>query len=152
MKNSVKRRSGFVDLPTELLVYTFSFLSAVRDKVALYYVSRRIRSAIEVPSLWKKFVWSYDSREERCVSDFLQTYGKYAIKTLSFPDHVSSILLHTVRYCHNVVELSLPLIKLDRVQVGTIVQHMQQLQKLDTQWSFGLMRLLVVKSQIKELT
>ena len=62
------------------------------------------------------------------------------------------IRLHTIQICHNVVELSLPVIKLDRVQVGTIVHQMQRLQKLDTQWSFGLMRLLIMNSQIEELT
>ena len=59
-----------IALPTELLVYIFSFLLAVRDKVNLLYVSKRIRSATEVPSLWKElFVWPYyESREECCVS------------------------------------------------------------------------------------
>jgi len=51
-----------------------------------------------------------------------------------------------------VVELSLPKTRLDRVQVGKVIQHMQLLQKLDVEWSFGLMRLLVISNQVKELT
>ena len=141
-----------IALPTELLVYIFSFLLAVRDKVKLLYVSKRIRSATEVPSLWKEpFVWPYyESREECCVSDLLKTCGRY-IKTLSFPDHAPP-LQTLVRNCHNVVELTLPKTKLDRVQVGKVIQHMQGLQKLDVEWSFGLMRLLVISNQLKELT
>ena len=50
------------------------------------------------------------------------------------------------------VELTLPKTKLDRVQVGKVIQHMQGLQKLDVEWSFGLMRLLVISNQLKELT
>jgi len=51
-----------------------------------------------------------------------------------------------------VLELNLPKTRLDRVQVGKVMQHMQLLQKLDVEWSFGLMRLLVISNQVKELT
>jgi len=140
------------DFPTELLVYIFSFLHSVRDKLTLFYVSKRIRSVIEVPSLWREpFVWPYyESREEFCVNNLLKTCGRY-VKTLSFPDHAPPLQTF-VRNCHNVVELSLPKSKLDREQIGKVIRYMQQLQKLDVEWSFGLMRLLVISNQIKELT
>ena len=69
--------------PTELLVYIFSFLHAVHDKVTLFYVSKRIRSVIEVPSLWREpFMWSYyESGEELCISNLLKACGRY-VKTL----------------------------------------------------------------------
>ena len=151
MEGAFDKRNYLVAFPTELLVYIFSFLLAVRDKINLLYVSKRIRSVAEVPSLWRELVWSYyDSREERYVSTFLSTCGR-SIKTLSFPDHVPP-LQTLIRYCHNVVELSLPKTELDRVQVGKVIQHMQRLQKLDVEWSFGLMRLLVISNQLEELT
>ena len=47
---------GLEDLPNELLVYVFSFLPTSRDivrlRVRLRYVSRKIRSISETPSLW----------------------------------------------------------------------------------------------------
>ena len=75
-------------LPTELLVYILMFLPTVRDKVKMKYVSHRLQSVIEVPSLWSEFVWPYyDSREERCVINLLKSCGGY-MKTISFPDYV----------------------------------------------------------------
>ena len=40
------------ELPNELLVYIFSFLPTTRDIVKLRYVSLKIRSISETPSLW----------------------------------------------------------------------------------------------------
>ena len=151
MEDAFDDQNSLIALPTELLVFIFSFLLSVRDRIALLYVSKRIRSVTEVPSLWREFVWHYGSREEHCISYVLKTCGT-SIKTLTFLGHVPPPLQTVIRNCHNVVELSLPRIKLDRVQVGNVIQHMQRLQKLDILWSLGLLRLLVISNQLKELT
>ena len=139
-------------LPTELLVYIFHLIPTTRGKATLRYVSQRIRNVTEVPSLWKEFVWSYyEDREEYCVCNLLKSCGSF-IKTLSFPNHVPPTLHHLLRYCNDVVELILPTTKLDRVQVGKVMGQMQHLQKLDVQWSLGLIRLLVIKNELREVT
>ena len=56
----------------------------------------------EVPSLLKGFC---DTREEHCVSNLFKSCGS-VIKTLSFPDHAPPLSI--LRYCYNVVGLSLP--------------------------------------------
>jgi len=73
-------------LPAELLVYIISFLSSLRDRVKLRYVSRWLRCVTEgTPSLWKEFVWPYyDSGEECSMKEVLKVCGQN-IKVLSFP-------------------------------------------------------------------
>ena len=94
-------------LPTELLVYIFMFLPSARDKVKMKYVSSRLQSVMEAPSLWSEFVWPYyDSREELCMNNLLKSCGRY-MKTVSFPDYVppSLQLVNMLGWCCNVIEL-----------------------------------------------
>ena len=64
----------------------FSFLHISRDVVRLRYVSRKIRSISEVPSLWNKFLWPwYDQREERSLNAALEVCGTH-VNRLVFPD------------------------------------------------------------------
>ena len=64
---------GLEQLPNELLVYIFSFLPSSRDIVRLRYVSQKIKSISEIPSLWSKLLWPwYDQREERGLNGVLE--------------------------------------------------------------------------------
>ena len=132
---------NLLSLPTELLVYTISFLSEVREKVKLRCVSKRLRSVSEAPSLWREFRWScYDRSEERCVCNVLKTCGAH-IETLSFPGYVAprvapSKLIKSLNYCSNVKYLSLPAeIKLSIEQLREILQHMKCLKTVDVYMS-----------------
>ena len=79
---------NIVTLPSELLIHIISFLTCVRDKVKLRYVSRRCLSVCETPLLWRELIWPFfDIREKRCVISVLKSCGKY-VQRLSFPDHV----------------------------------------------------------------
>jgi len=124
--------SNFVALPAELLVYIISFLKNARDIVKLRYVSRRLRSVSETPSLWREFIWPHmDINEERCVKSVLKSCGQY-IKRLSFPDHVApSKLTVMLQHCSNLVELSIPktILKLD--QLIKLIDSMGNLRSLD---------------------
>ena len=85
---SPKQSTNLLSLPIEMLVYIMSFLPAGRDLVRQRYVSRKLRTATETPSLWAEFVWPlYDPREERSVMKVLKAFGKH-IKRLIFPNHV----------------------------------------------------------------
>jgi len=141
-------------LPTELLVYIFMFLPTTRDKVKMKYVSCRLQSVTEAPSLWSKFVWPYyDSREELCINNLLKSCGGY-MKTVSFPDYVPPplLLVNMLGWCYNVIELSLPNTKLDDEQLAEIVRHMVRLQKMEVQWSKQLIPLLSIGKSLKEMT
>jgi len=142
-------------LPTELLVYIISFVPTTRDRTKLRYVSRRLRSVSETPSLWREFEWPYyNTGNERSVTDVLQVCGKQ-IKRLDFPHHVIPNLFSVVPHCSNVVELSLPTAKLVPIHVHLIMQNMKYLQKLDLKWDRNIMQLLVktgVHTTLKELT
>jgi len=141
-------------LPTELLVYIITFLPTSRERVNLRYVSSKLRTVSETPSLWSKFVWPhYHADDEGCVDSVLKVCG-VAIKKLYFPDHVTpSTLLKLMKYCSNVINLSIPTTKLDPEQVGQVVQHMGCLQRLDIQWDFNIKQLLSVTSEnLTELT
>jgi len=148
-------KSDFQALPTELLVNIFTHLSSARDKVNLRYVSRRIRSAIEVPSLWSEFVWPYyDNREENCVKSLLKSCGGY-IKTLAFPNNVPP--LSVLQYCENVIELAVPTARFVPQRLGEFIQeHMRVLQKIDFKWNTDFMLMpfleLITSSKLKELT
>ena len=143
-----------LSLPTELLVHIASFLTTTRDKVALWNVSRRLRSVTEVPSLWEEFVWTYyRSSDERCVSNVLRVCGRY-VKRLSLTHHVTpSKLFKMLEYCGNVIELSLPTTKLDTDQIGTAVQLTAHIQKLDV-WleMHEIVRVLELVKNLTELT
>ena len=74
-------------LPTELLVYIFSFLSSIRDRIKLRYVSSWLRCVIEgTPSIWKEFVWPYyDSREECSMKEVLKVCGSVYFSATNNP-------------------------------------------------------------------
>ena len=141
-------------LPTELLVYIFMFLPSTRDKVKMKYVSSRFQSVTEAPSLWSEFVWPYyDSREELGMNNLLKSCGRY-MKTVSFPDCVPPPLqlVSMLGWCCNVMELSLPNVKLDAEQLAEIVKHMRWLQKMEVQWGKQLAPLLSIGKNLKEMT
>jgi len=146
---------GFDALPTELIVYIFSFLTTnIRDIVKLRDVSRRFRSACEIPSLWKEFIWPrLDVCEEICVKDVLKLYGQN-VKRLSFPDHVPthSKLSALLQHCINLVELCIPTRKFSLNQLGKIIQPMGKLQNLDIVWTNDIYPLLTICDKLKELT
>jgi len=147
--------ASLLDLPTELLVYIASFLPTTRDKATLRYVSRRLRSVSETPSLWSEFVWHYyHAGDEGCVNNVLRICGQH-VKLLSFPNPVTSLerLVATIQFCHSVTELSLPSMQLDHDQLRKVLLHMQHLQTLDIQWSSEIKEVLeVVGINLKVLT
>ena len=99
---------SLIALPVEVLVYIISFLST-REKVEIRCVSKRLRSACEIPSLWKEFVWTrYAPRDEKPLKTVLKTFGQH-IKRFHFADHISPSKLQVMlKSCKNVIHLSLP--------------------------------------------
>ena len=146
---------NLVVLPAELLLHLCSFLAAggMRDLVKMRYVSRTLRSVCETPSLWRDFTWSqFDSTEERCVRNVLKSFGEY-IKRLSFPDHVMpSKLASMLKYCRNLVQLSIPTSRLSADQLGKAIESMRYLEKLDVPWNGDINPLLLISAKLKELT
>jgi len=149
----------FVLLPVELIILVLSFLPAVRDKIRLRCVSRKLRSICETPSLWRKFEWpSYEDHESEEVSvhSVLKSCGEH-VKLLSFPDHVPpSKLVKILDYCYNVKQLNIPTTQLTLGQVRNVLNHMKYLQKLDIQWDRETWRFLKLtfntSYSLKELT
>ena len=141
-------------LPVELLVYIVSFLTDVRDKVKLRYVSRRFKSISETPSLWRKFVWRYYGRlEERCLCKLFKACGRH-IAELSFPHHVTpSKLVKLLEYCGDVRNLSLSKeTKFKFEQMKKILQHMEHLSVLKIRLTVGISSLLQLTKNIEDLT
>ena len=141
-------------LPVELLVYIVSFLTDVRDKVKLRYVSQRLRSISETPPLWRKFVWPYyDHLEERCLSNLLKTCGRNIVQ-LSFPQHVMpSKLFKFLQHCGNIKHLSLSQeTKLNIEQLTKVLQPMKYLSVLNIRLSIPFSSLLQLTSRVEELT
>ena len=99
---------SLIALPVEVLVYIISFLSA-REKVKIRCVSKRLRSACEIPTLWEEFVWShYAPRDEKLLKTVLKTFGQH-IKKLHFADHIAPSKLQVMlKSCKNVIHLSVP--------------------------------------------
>ena len=145
--------SKFVALPAELLVHIFGFLSDVRDLVKIRYVSRKLRSVSETPSLWRNFTWSqFDSAEERCVRSVLKSCGKH-VKQLCFPDHVTpSKLVSMLKHCSHLIQLSIPTSSLSVVQLGKTIEPMRNLERLDVPWNGDINPLLLISARLKELT
>ena len=144
---------NLLTLLTKLLVYIISFLSSLRDRVKLRYVSNLLRCTIEgTPSLWKEFVWPcYDSREECCVKEVLTVCGQH-IKILSCPNcRVSSVL---VKILSNIQHLSLPSTKLDFGQLRMAMHHMGCLQALEltVDTDSYIKQLLYITSHLRELS
>ena len=145
-------------LPMEVLVYLFSFVTSARDKVKLRYVSQRLRTAAEAPSLWRDFTWShYDSRETISIKNVLKLCGRY-VQRLSFPHLVIPVVYF--QCCCNVKRLSLPCAKLTLEHLRTIMQSMRKLQYLDIlwwsqndiKWYFWVLNYPAYGQTIKELT
>ena len=97
-----------VALPVEMLVYVISFLST-RERVGIRCVSKRLRSASEIPSLWEEFIWShYAPRDDKLLEQVLQMFGKN-IKIFHFADHIAPSKLEMIlKFCKNLIQLSLP--------------------------------------------
>ena len=139
-------------LPAEMLVYLFSFLPTP-DKAKLRCVSRRIRCAVQTPSLWKCFIWNnYQPCHERCIRSVLRTCAKQAT-CLSIPDHVTpSKLVSMIQHCAKVIHLTLPLFNFK--QVTKLLWVMTNLRTLDIRWSEDISPLLAAihGTDIKEVT
>ena len=142
-----------LSLPIELLVHILSFLTSARDKVKLRYVSRRLRSVTDTPSLWREFMWPYYyGSDEGSVNNLLKVCGQH-VKRLSFPHHVTPsnfVEILKSKYCNGVVDLHLPTTKLNPKQLEATVLHMRQLQRMDVLWDNNLKQLL--RLDLKELT
>ena len=148
---------NLLTLPTELLVYIISFLSTLRDRVKLRYVSRWLRCVIErTPSLWKEFVWPYyDSREECSVKEVLKVCGQH-IKILSFPICRTPLtLLGMLQYCSsNVQHLSLLSAELDpdeQLFRNTVLGCLQTLELKVDYLYYNFKQLLLNTGQLREL-
>ena len=139
-------------LPAEMLVYLFSFLPTP-DKAKLRYVSRRIRCAVQTPSLWKCFIWkNYQPRHDRCMRSLLRTCAKQAT-CISVSDHVTpSKLVNMVQHCLSVRHLTLPLFNFK--QVTKLLWEMTNLRTLDIRWTEDISPLLsaIYGTDIKEVT
>ena len=147
--------NSLVTLPTELIVYIFSFLTInVHDIVKLRCVSRTLRSACEIPSLWREFIWPrLDIREEGGVKSVLKSYGQN-VQRLSFPDHVPTPakLTALLQHCINLVELCIPTRKLSPNQLKKIIYPLGKLQSLDILWTSDIRPLLVLCGKLEKLT
>ena len=132
-------------LPTEILVYIISLVTPLRERMKLRYVSWRLQTACETPSLWREFVWPYyHTGDEVSVINLLKTFGQH-VKQLSFPDQVlpRSKLVSTLSYCSNAVHLSLPSVgTLDIDDLEEMFLSMKQLQSLNIQWECDIKELL----------
>ena len=121
-------------LPIELLVYIFSLVPSTRDRVKLRYVSQRIRTAAETPSLWRDFIWPHlDFREVNSIKSVFNSCGRHMTR-LSFPDFAIPIKL-LQEDCGNLIHLSLPSANLNLSQLRIVMQFMKKLQYLDILWS-----------------
>ena len=147
--------SSLDDLPIELLVYIFLLLPTSRDIVRLRYVSRKMRSVSETPSLWRKFFWPwYDRREERSVNDVLKKCGTH-IKQLAFPGNPAcmspSTAVGMLQHCCNVTKISLGTC-LSGDDVWKVVK-LKYLQKLEIFWinSIPMKPIIVACSKLEEL-
>ena len=141
---------NILSLPTEILLHILQFLAEARERAKLLYVSRRLRSICETPSLWRKFVWPYYShREKEHLHSVLKSFGEH-VEQLSFPQHVMLSrpvvknvshlvaakrmlgVLDVLYFCHNLTHLCLSIgPDLTSEQLGEVVQNMKYLMVLD---------------------
>ena len=169
--------SLLLTVPIELLIYLISFLPT-RDKLKLRFVSRKLRSVCETPSLWRDFVWPYyHNGDDDYVHNVLKLYGQY-VKRISFyhglyrvsrenraygfvdskldsdlvGDVTHSQLLKYLEYCNNLTELSLPTIEMDPKKFGKVLLSMRNLQKLDVRCHDIQALLDVISVNLEELT
>ena len=128
-----------MDLPAELLVFIISLLSS-RELFKVRYVSKTLRVFTEVPSLWRKFVWSYyRSCEEASVIKLLKVCGDH-IRQLSFTnDHVLLPQQYCdlmLEYCSSVINLTLlTQVPLTKYELKKILNALKHLKTLKISWS-----------------
>ena len=153
-------QSTLVSLPVEVLVHIFSFLST-RDKVRIRCISKTLRSVGEVPSLWEDFIWSrYAPRDEKLLKHILKTFGKH-IKRIQFDDHIApSKLEMMVKFCKNVIHLSLPSFHYNNFQkLEKIVHSMGSIQISSilvsvfiNQSAYSIRQYFTLSNNLKELS
>jgi len=148
------RNWNILSLPVELLVYIFSYLSTVDDKMKLRYVSCKLQSVVsETASLWSEFILPlYDHRQKLAVINVLKTCG-YGVKRLALPDHMNtSTLFEMLSHCSNVTSLRLsPGTKLDSEELGIVLRYTNHLEELEVQLSTDIKPLLRI-GELKDLT
>ena len=77
--------SSLSNLPTEVVVEIFSYLP-ISDKMRMQYISPRFKHIMEVPSLWKDFVWPYYKPLQVCsVSKILKAKGEHVRRIFFLP-------------------------------------------------------------------
>ena len=156
--DAVTARITLIALPVEVLVYIISFLFT-REKVGIRCVSKTLRSASEVPSLWEEFIWScYAPRDDILLKSALKTFGKH-IKIFHFADHIAPSKLQVMlKFCKNVIHLSLPSFKYKNVEkLETVISSTANLQILSilvpNNCSILLFQqIFVLSSKLKELS
>ena len=173
---------NLLSLPTEVLVKIMLLLPETLDRIRLRYVSRRLWSISETPSVWRELVWpDCDRREENCLCNVLKISGIHT-RRLSFPQHVigplalpnivrtvskdnqtilklveMSEVLKILQYCSNVTHLSLP--PLDHSnshdpdeELKEAVQKMEHLTSLSVHCHSVFLPYLTLTVPLKELT
>jgi len=164
---------NLLSLPSEVLI-KIMLLSEARDRVNLRYVSRRLRSISETPSLWREFVWS-DCRycEEKHLYNVLKVYGTH-VRRLSFPQHLvqpvgtkcsyttlafvnTSEMMKMLQCCNNLTHLNLPpLDHADRYFAEQVImksmQKMKHLQVLSIHCYHSLQPYLNLRVNLEKLT
>jgi len=101
--------TNVLDLPLELMVIIISFLLSSCDLLKLRCVLSSFRVLIEVPSLWRKFVWPvYRRCEETSVIKVLQVKGD-CIRQVSVTNVrcVDFLLKPILIHCSNIIDLKL---------------------------------------------
>ena len=98
--------SSLSNLPSELLVEIF-FSLPLCDKIRMQHVSPRFKHIMEVPSLWKDFVWpNYEPLPVCSVSKILEAQGKH-VRRIFFPVHLTSAnILKMAQCCTKVTHLN----------------------------------------------
>ena len=155
--DAVTARITLIALPVEVLVYIISFL-ATREKVGIRCVSKTLRCACEVPSLWEEFIWSrYTPRDDILLESVLKTFGKH-IKIFHFADHIAPSKLQVMmKLCKNVIHLSLPSFNYQNIEkLETVLSNTANLQILSiVAPQFGyiyFIQILVLLSKLNELS
>ena len=173
---------NLLSLPNEVLVKIMLLLPETLDRIRLRYVSRRLRSISETPSVWRDLVWpDCNRREENCLCYVLKICGIHT-RRLSFPQHVigplalptivktvlkdrqtilklvgMSEMLKILQYCGNVTHLTLPALDHSNShdpdkQLKEAVQKMEHLTSLSVHCHGSFLPYLTLTVPLKELT
>ena len=166
---------NLLSLPNEILVKIMLYLPDTHDRVKFRYVSRRLRSISEIPSLLYGFVWpDCYWHEERCLYNVMKDCGVH-IRRLSFPQQLihprrlpntesQAIpklmqMAEMLQFCSNLTHLSLPALdysnsifdNLDE-QLRRGIQEMKHLEVLTIHCYTSVKPYLSLKTALKELT